>query len=162
MPRENLTSGFPNRSSNTGLNNHRRKKEARNRISEMKGLFYLCSKNKGTDQLRGCGVANLRLCSHMKAGFLMTWIILDNSTSWGTLAITISQANEHPLPGQVIISHICIFVASPIQALPSEDGVGLVHVRCLCDRPGPHVLLQDDQLDHVLHPPLTVCQENIQ
>ena len=61
----------------------------------------------------------------------------------------------HTLPGQAVISHSSIFVASPIQACPSEDGVGLVHVRCLCDRPGPHVLLQDDQPDHVLHPPLT-------
>ena len=65
------------------------------------------------------------------------------------------------LPGKAIVSHICIFVALPIQARPSEDGVGSVLVRCLCDSPGPQVLLQDDQLDQIDLASLTTLQENV-
>ena len=32
------------------------------RISEVEELFYLCSENKGADQLRGYREADLRLC----------------------------------------------------------------------------------------------------
>ena len=32
------------------------------RILEGEGLFYLCSENKGADQLRGYREADLRLC----------------------------------------------------------------------------------------------------
>ena len=32
------------------------------RIYVVKGLYYLCSKNKGADQLRGYCEADLRLC----------------------------------------------------------------------------------------------------
>ena len=32
------------------------------RIYEVEGLYYLCSENKGTDQLRGYRDADLRLC----------------------------------------------------------------------------------------------------
>ena len=41
-------------------------------------LYYLCSENKGADQLRGYRSADLRLCfSHMqKADFLTTSLIL--------------------------------------------------------------------------------------
>ena len=31
-------------------------------IREVEGLYYLCSENKGTDQLRGYREADLRLC----------------------------------------------------------------------------------------------------
>ena len=31
-------------------------------INEREGLYYLCSENKGTDQLRGYREADLRLC----------------------------------------------------------------------------------------------------
>ena len=31
-------------------------------IYEIEGLYYLCSENKGTDQLRGYREADLRLC----------------------------------------------------------------------------------------------------
>ena len=45
----------------------------KSRISEVEGLYYLRSENKGADQLRGYREADLRLFSHMqKAGFLMT------------------------------------------------------------------------------------------
>ena len=32
------------------------------RIKELEGLYYLCSENKGADQLRGYREADLRLC----------------------------------------------------------------------------------------------------
>ena len=32
------------------------------RIYEVEGLYYLCSENKGADQLRGYREADLRLC----------------------------------------------------------------------------------------------------
>ena len=32
------------------------------RIEEVEGLYYLCSENKGADQLRGYREADLRLC----------------------------------------------------------------------------------------------------
>ena len=40
-------------------------------------MYYICSENKGADQLRGYCKADLRLCfSHMqKAGFLTMWLI---------------------------------------------------------------------------------------
>ena len=31
-------------------------------IWKLEGLYYLCSENKGADQLRGYGEADLRLC----------------------------------------------------------------------------------------------------
>ena len=33
-------------------------------IKKVEGLYYLCSENKGTDQLRGYREADLRLCFH--------------------------------------------------------------------------------------------------
>ena len=44
------------------------------RIKEVERLYYLCSENKGADQLCGNRTADLPLCfSYMqKAGFLMT------------------------------------------------------------------------------------------
>ena len=46
-------------------------------IKEVEGLFYLCSENKGADQLRSYREADLRLCFlyMQKAGFLMTRLI---------------------------------------------------------------------------------------
>ena len=41
-------------------------------ILEVEGLYYLCSQNKGADQL--CGVLSAPLFSMQKAGFLMTLI----------------------------------------------------------------------------------------
>ena len=35
------------------------------RIYKVEGLFYLCSENKGADQLRGNREADLRLCFHI-------------------------------------------------------------------------------------------------
>ena len=34
-------------------------------FKDKEGLYYLCSKNKGTGQLRGYGAANLCLCFRM-------------------------------------------------------------------------------------------------
>ena len=42
----------------------------------MDGLYYLCSENKGADQLRGYREADLRLCFRICAKrFLMTRLI---------------------------------------------------------------------------------------
>ena len=47
----------------------------KNQIKEVEVLFYLCSENKGTDQLHGYRAADLRLFfAYAKIGFLMTWI----------------------------------------------------------------------------------------
>ena len=42
------------------------------RISEVEGLYYLCSENKNADQLCGYRAADLRLCFRIckKQGFL--------------------------------------------------------------------------------------------
>ena len=44
---------------------------------EVEGLYYLCSKNKGADQLRGYREADLRLCFRIckKNVFLMARLI---------------------------------------------------------------------------------------
>ena len=44
------------------------------RILEVEGLYYLCSENKGADQLCGYCAANLHLCFRIckNTGFLMT------------------------------------------------------------------------------------------
>ena len=45
---------------------------------EEEGLYYLCSENKGADQLRGYREAYLRLCFRIckKSGFLTTQLNL--------------------------------------------------------------------------------------
>ena len=57
--------GFRPGSIQTGLYSHRKWLEARGlkfRIEKVEGLYYLCSENKGADQLRGHRKADLRLC----------------------------------------------------------------------------------------------------
>ena len=51
------------------------------RILKVEGSYYLCSENKGADQIRGYREADLRLFfSHMQNfGFLMTWLIYNFS-----------------------------------------------------------------------------------
>ena len=46
-------------------------------IKKEEGLHYLCSENKGADQLRGYREADLRLCFRIckNVDFLMTWLI---------------------------------------------------------------------------------------
>ena len=61
-----MSSGFPTRSdTNQAV---QRKKMARDIfcLKKEEGLYYLCSENKGADQLRGYREADLRLCfSHI-------------------------------------------------------------------------------------------------
>ena len=46
--------GFPTKSdTNQALQSHRMAKGSKFRIYELEGLYYLCSKSKGADQLRG-------------------------------------------------------------------------------------------------------------
>ena len=44
-------------------------------IYEEEELYYPCSENKGADQLRGYGEADLRLCFRIRqnVGFFTTW-----------------------------------------------------------------------------------------
>ena len=46
----------------TGLYNHKMDRSLKFCIKEVKGLYYLCSENKGAHQLRGYREADLRLC----------------------------------------------------------------------------------------------------
>ena len=67
--------GFPTRSdTNWAVQPQEMTGGLKFQIYKAEGWHYLCSENKGADQLRGYHAADLRLClSHMqKAGFLMT------------------------------------------------------------------------------------------
>ena len=49
-----MSSGFPTRSdTNLAVQPQKIARSLKFRIQEVKGLYYLCSKNKGTDQLHG-------------------------------------------------------------------------------------------------------------
>ena len=63
MSRENLSLGFSTRS-NTSLAVKPQKmaRKLKLRIWELDGLYYLCSENKGADQLRSYHAADLHLC----------------------------------------------------------------------------------------------------
>ena len=63
MSWENLSSGFPTRSdTNWALQLQKMARGMKFRISEVEWLYYLCSENKGADQLRSYCAADLRLC----------------------------------------------------------------------------------------------------
>ena len=63
MSRENLSSEFPTRSdTNCIVQPQKMAGVLKFRIYKVEGLHYLCSKNKGADQLRGYRTADLRLC----------------------------------------------------------------------------------------------------
>ena len=55
--------GFPTRShSNQAVQPHKMARGLKFRIKKVEGLYYLCSENKGADQLRFYREADLRLC----------------------------------------------------------------------------------------------------
>ena len=57
------SSGFPTRShTNRAVQPQKTVRGLKLRIKGVEGLYYLCSENKGADQLRGCREADLRLC----------------------------------------------------------------------------------------------------
>ena len=54
---------FPTRSdTNQAAQSPKMARGLKFRIQEVEGLYYLCSENKGADQLRGYCKADLRLC----------------------------------------------------------------------------------------------------
>ena len=56
-------SGFPTRShTNRAVQPQKMARGLKFRIQEVEGLYYLCSENKGADQLRSYREAHLRLC----------------------------------------------------------------------------------------------------
>ena len=66
----------------------------------MAELYYLCSENKGADQLRSYRVADLRLCFHVKTGILATLLILNQP---GTLFCK-------PYTSKLYIDSVLLFV----------------------------------------------------
>ena len=63
MPWENLSSGFRTRSNtNWTVQPQKMVRGLKFRIQEVEGLYYLCSENKGADQLCGYSTADLHLC----------------------------------------------------------------------------------------------------
>ena len=69
-----LFSGFPTRSYiNKDVQQQKMARGLKFLSYEVEGLYYLCTRNKGADQLHGYRYAPL--FSHMhKADFLMTWL----------------------------------------------------------------------------------------
>ena len=58
-----LTFWFPTwADTNRAVQPHKMVRGLKFQIYEVEGLYYLCSENKGTDQLRGYREADLRLC----------------------------------------------------------------------------------------------------
>ena len=67
--------GFPTRSDiNRAVQSQKMARGLKFRILVVEGLYYLCSENKGSDQLRGYREADLCLCFRIckKNGFLTT------------------------------------------------------------------------------------------
>ena len=63
MTRENRSSGFPTRSdTNRPVQSQKQARSSKFWILEEEKLYYLCSENKGADQLRSYCEADLRLC----------------------------------------------------------------------------------------------------
>ena len=63
---KNLSSRCPSRSvRNWAVQPHRIARCLKFWVWAVEGLYYLCSKNKGTDQLHGYHAANLCLCFHI-------------------------------------------------------------------------------------------------
>ena len=59
---ENLSSGLPTRSdTNRAVQQQKMARDLKFRIKEVGELYYLCSENKGADQLCGYSTADLRL-----------------------------------------------------------------------------------------------------
>ena len=59
----NPSAWFPTRSDkNRAVQPQRMARDWKFRILEVEGLYYLCSENKGADQLRDYCEADLRLC----------------------------------------------------------------------------------------------------
>ena len=55
------SSGFPTRPhTNQSVQPHKMASGLKFRIYEVEGLYYLCSKNKGADQLRGFAYTKIR------------------------------------------------------------------------------------------------------
>ena len=70
VARENLSSGFPTSSgTNRAVQPQKMAIGLKFRIYEVKGLLYLCSEKKGTDQLRSYPAADLRCFRICKSRF---------------------------------------------------------------------------------------------
>ena len=66
--RENLSSWFPTQSNtNSAVQQQKMARGLKFQIKKVDGLYYLCSENKGTDQLCGDRAADLHLCFRIYA-----------------------------------------------------------------------------------------------
>ena len=77
--RESLSSGYLTRfDTNRTVQTQKMARGLKFLILEVKGLYYLCSENNGTVQLRGLRAANLQLCFCIcKTVFFMTRLFLN-------------------------------------------------------------------------------------
>ena len=78
MTHENLSSGLPNRSDTNWAVKPMMARGFKIQIWKVDGLYYLCSENKGADQLHRCAAVPVQLIYFFVfayAGFLMTWLI---------------------------------------------------------------------------------------
>ena len=78
MSQENQSSGLPTSSdTNRAVQPQNMARGLKFGFQEVDELYYLCSENRGADQLRGYWPADLRPCFRLrKKGFLMAWLIL--------------------------------------------------------------------------------------
>ena len=64
----NRSSGYPTRPhTNQAVQPHKMARDLKFHIQRVEGLYYLCSENKGADQLHGYREVDLRLCFRMYA-----------------------------------------------------------------------------------------------
>ena len=79
----NLSSGFPTRyDTNRNVQPQKIARGLKIRIEVVEGLYYLCSENKGADQLI-CGL----VFEYGKAGFLATLFISNTHSSLGKIKL---------------------------------------------------------------------------
>ena len=77
----NLSSGFPTRSdTNWAVQPQNMARGLKFQIKEVEGLFYLCSENKGADQLHSYREADLRLCFRICKMLVFSW--RDSNVVW--------------------------------------------------------------------------------
>ena len=73
------------------------------RILKVEGSYYLCSENKGADQLRGYREADLRLCLYAKCWFShdAAHLVLPQM---GECELLIARSQDDPHPGRDVVS----------------------------------------------------------
>ena len=74
MSQQNLSLGFPTRSdTNRAVQPQKMARDLKFQIQEVEGLYYLCSENKGAEQLRGLFFAYAKSRFSHDAAHLKLW-----------------------------------------------------------------------------------------